>query len=515
VKAATRRRVAAGAAAVLAAATALMAAARLTPTDAAWTDVEHVNAGFRARDCTDTGNYTTVGAGRFLEGSLLGTDLDTVAAAQGLTVVNDGVTATPSPATATPLGDDAYSSTLDVAVLGAQLPGVENALALSAPGQAAGIYDQYAQAKSTGTSAGAAGAVTDQGVVRVNEANPSPALPGTGSVHLGALVPAVAELADLRLELGAVAASSVLDACAEPATVTRDYGIAGLALVQDSALVAGLTADIYAALDPVQAAVDSLAGSNGLLAQTLKGLSGLGLATVTATIDVDLVAAVDAVMPTSLTDGAVTIDLAAGTITADVAALTGGPTGLNGLAPNTPLLGPAIAADIVARTQQLLDGLMADVVAAVDAELRAAPVDIRAVLLGLTVVRVTGTVQQVLDGTASVTLAGVGVGLDVLGPLAATITETLFGPTGAVATLTATLAGLVTAIVADLTAGLDALDANVSLLANVQPDQPGAPADPAPAAGAYRVSALRIGVTTGGGDAFRLATTTAGPNSRL
>src|SRR5690606_2970940 len=114
------------------------------------------------------------------------------------------------------------------------------ALQLPLASQVAGIYDQYAQARSNGTSAGAAGAVTDNGAIMVGESNPDPGLPGTGTLHLAGLAPTVTPLADLRLELGALAASAVLDACPTPATVTRDYGIASLHLMQDGPAIDSL-----------------------------------------------------------------------------------------------------------------------------------------------------------------------------------------------------------------------------------------------------------------------------------
>lgn len=92
---------------------------RIGSTTGSWVDAEHVAGDVGVVDCADSDNYVSAGAGRFLAGDVVGLDLDAVAAAAGLDVHHDGGVATPTPATATNVGVDAFVSDLDVALLGA------------------------------------------------------------------------------------------------------------------------------------------------------------------------------------------------------------------------------------------------------------------------------------------------------------------------------------------------------------------------------------------------------------
>ncbi|WP_291042943.1 choice-of-anchor G family protein [Herbiconiux sp.] len=534
----------------------------IAATTASWPDEEWVNGtvGTSSFDCgTDTG-YASTAFGRFLSGTLLGQDLDGLAALNGVTLdqAADG-TLDVDPATAIDQGSApptaTYTNPLNVdllsGVVGLDLTGLTTGLPLGS----AGAVNQYAQVSGYGSGAGASGLVTDSGGVGITPTTPDSDLPEPATIALSTFIPAVAGVTDAQLEVGAVAASSQLDWCAVladeiwgvgPATGSvRDYGLAGLGLELDSPLVGGLTGAVTAGLPDIQAAIDSLLGTDGLISDTIGAelevlLDPLVAAGVTGDVSLsglDLASSVSTLLSTPLTDGVVTIDLTSpdGTVSVDLDELLGyDANSLNNLAPNTELLlNDDVVNALVTRIGALLDDWVQDVVAALTAEIREATLTIDvgvtvSILNSLDVVEVTldavVPLGEVIDGTAEITVDADALGLGfILNPLLAglglpTVTDlvnlviadlalALVDPLmdlvtdvalGAVTTLGATLSGLVTPIVTALSGFLDFLPAVVSLQANVQPDQPGGdgvfdPADPATQSSAqYLVTALEL-----------------------
>lgn len=489
----------------------------IEPTLAAWVDTEHAHGVVGALHCADPGNFATNSAGRFLGANVLGLDLDTVVAATGLRVENDGTIAAPTPPGAANVGPDAFAGDLDVALLLAQAPLLSIALDLPLQGQAAGVYRQYGRATSHGEAAGAAGAVTDAGAVLVNASNPDPGLPSAGRIHLGGLLPSVAALADLDLVVGAVAASSVLDACPFELAVARDYGIASLELVESGAAISGLYQTIVDAVAAVDATVEGLRTS---LVQPVLGLLGalsfLGVLSVTVDLDVNLEAALAPVLAGTRSDpqGIVTLDLQAGEIRVNLANLLGGAHGLNGRDPNSELLDGEFFATLLPQVTSIVGDLLAelvdDVVATVQVTLDNTALTVRANALpilgsGIEVLRIEGTLSNLHTSLVNGALNG----SLILGTVVGIVTSTV---TGAVGALTSTLNGAVAGVGSALEGALLALE-SLSLVVNVQPDQPAAPPVPPVPPGAAQVSALRVGVLPiiSPNTFITLATATAGP----
>src|SRR5690606_9575444 len=118
----TMRRTAVLPALVAAPVLALVAHAGLVPSDAAWVDREWGAGATGTVDCSSPEGVAAGQArGRVLSGSLLGLDLDTLAALDGVVATSDGTEASASPGAASPVTglDDAWADPLDLsAVLG-------------------------------------------------------------------------------------------------------------------------------------------------------------------------------------------------------------------------------------------------------------------------------------------------------------------------------------------------------------------------------------------------------------
>ncbi|CAQ03012.1 choice-of-anchor G family protein [Clavibacter sepedonicus] len=569
----------------------------LVPVAAAWTDREwtHERVATETVDCgVDTG-YTTRASSRFLDGNLLTLDLDTVAGVQGLTAIDDQAAgAQVTPASARVLGPGVFANPLAVtAVAGAAALDLSG-LSLGLPAGSAGALNQYARVSETGVATGASGLVSDSGGVGVTSGTPPASLPGRATISLGRVLPAVTDVTDASLAVGAVASRSTLDWCAARESdvwgdgsvsgVTRDYGIAGLDLRVASPAVSGLTSAVNTTTaTALPAAATSLSGTTGLVGQLITARIGalvktLGLGALTGTITVTGVDAAATAVAPLLThplrsaDGTVVVDLVTGTVRVDLAALLGsGPGGLNGLGPNSEIVVDAALLNAVsARVGALVDARSAEIRAAMTTALQGVRIviDVSTVIsatvsvagLGLTTaeilrlaVQFDGTLAQLAAGTVPIavtptvlptsglvgaavnallgTLLGVnsplalGALLDgslttgLVAPIVSTVTNALTAP---VTTLGATLAGLSARLVTAVAAVVNPLPSVVSLMVNVQPDQPGAPpgatalpAVPPDTSAEYEVTALRIGLVdalapASGFAVLELATSTAG-----
>lgn len=551
-----------------------------TATTAAWVDAEWVHGqaiGTGALDCDDPPALAGRTSSRFLGGRLLGLDLGTVAELSPLIIDREGADVDVDPPDAVDLGSTAstavYANPLQISALGGLAAIDLTGLQVGLPVGSAGAVNQYGRVSIDGQQAAASGLVSNSGGVLVSDDTPDAELPEPARVTLDDFLPALTGVAGVDLEVGAVASSAQLDGCeallsqiwgdGQVTGVVRDYGIAGLGLDIDSPLTADLVAAVNDAVADVGAAVDTLVGTSGVLSTSLR--SGIDVA-VPAALDVtalsgtisitglNLPASVNSLLTTPLTDGVVTIDLANGAVQVDLAALVDGPDGINDLAPNTELvLNADVLGPLTTRVGALLDSWTTNVENALRAAVRGATLTINSsstvrLLGGLDVLRanlsLTASIGDVLDGNAalSVSASALGTGA-VLNPLLASLGVNLAGLLGIVdaldPTLNATVVNNLTSVAlgAITTAGgsiadaaqplltaldtlVDALPDVLSVMVNVQPDQPGAPSgipvDPGPpgATPSYSVSALRISLvdalSPGGVASVSLATSTVG-----
>lgn len=448
-----------------------------TPSLASWTDVEHVRADAEAADCTEPGSVDATAWGRMLTGTLLGTDLDPVAAIDGIRVDNldpDLTSTATTAATPTDLGSDAWSVDLALSVLSSLDVGAGIPLPFDTD---TGTYSQFGRATSDGVSVGASGSITTAAGGLASLDDPGSAAPRLATLQLSTLLDsalpglgvATADLADAELRFGTLGAIAEFDSCATlwsgsapGADLVREYLVQDLAVALTSETVTDVAAELRSSIVALETALDALAPSGSAITgaaltavqSTLTSILDLDLLGVevslasldsaTIGIDVDLDPVVDAISG-PLTDGVVTIDLSSGLIEADLAALFdaayGSSGGLNGLPANTAVLTAPVLAELSTRAGAILaDFVDLTLEPALDAALEAA------------------TVTVVLDATlrtrATVLLTTINVlGLD----LHAEITGTVGGFTGVSGAPTPTVATTVTEASPGLLNGLLAL----------------------------------------------------------
>ncbi|MCS5498624.1 choice-of-anchor G family protein [Cnuibacter physcomitrellae] len=536
----------------------------VSATTASWPDSEWVHGaplGTQTLDCGTTTGFASTASGRFLSGELLGTDLDTILALEGVrTSVDAAGTPTVDPADALDQGSTpptyTYTDPLEISLLGG-IAGLDlTGLEVGLPVGSAGAVNQYAQASGLGTAAGASGLVSDSGGVLVSQYAADDTLPEPATILLSSLLPAVTGIADPELEVGAVGASSQLDGCAALRSILwndgpaveadREYGIAGLDLALESAVLGSIITDTNTAVTSINAALNGLLGPSGGIATAINGqlnvglgsITGVSLGATTGTVTLsglDITGAVTPLLTAPLNDPYVSIDLSAGTVDVDLAALLNGPSGLNGLGPNTELLlNAAVVDNIVNRVGDLLDTRVQQITNAITTAIRAATLTVnlstplRLVVLGSPVqvanvaVTLNTTLAALFDGTATFGVSlNVLSGLSPAAELALSLVEGLLNTAitglktslvspvatvianavlGTITTLGSTLAGRVTQVVDALAAVLAPLPGVLSITVNVQPDQPGAPdpGDYIPQSGdstaEYTVTALRLGL---------------------
>lgn len=512
-------------------------AAPVALSDAAWLDTEHVRAlpGLGvARDCRTPYRWSTAAQSRLLQGTLLGTPLDDVVALRGVRTTHAGTAGSspvPDPASARSVGGDGYAATLGVTALRTASTGTTDLVLLPAAGQAAGVLEQQARASSTGRAAAATGAVTDAGVVRTSGTTgsvPSGALPGPAVLDLAALAPGAADLAGLRLEVGALASTAALDGCelAEGRPwLRRDYGVAGLRGRLSTPAVPVVASSVTSATATATASVRALEQQlAGALAPTLtSALALLGPVAdvrVAVAVDVDVAGALAPVLRTRLGEGTdVVVDLQAGTVTVDLARLVQG--GLDGRAPGTELvLDPALVAGVEARVDALVRAYALDLQTALATALGAAQVrvdvgaKVGALGLAVDVLKVRGTLAQVLAGSATVQVLvpGLDVG-PVLGVLTGGLRAGLLGPDGVASVLGRGIGASAPAVTAATRTSLRGLGSTLRLVVNDQRDD---------GAGTYDVAALAVsvrdgvpGAPAGAPTRLRLATSAVGPVREL
>ncbi|PRB35098.1 hypothetical protein CQ020_22520 [Arthrobacter sp. MYb23] len=551
---------------LVAATAAITLAATTSVTTAAWTDNEWVRSAVGVSspgDCSTNAMFTNQSWARQLQGTVLNTNLDTVAGVQGLTVLNNGTTATRTPLSATPVPGttDAYVTKIPVSVLGSSPISV--GLGLGLPVGGVGTYTQWARSENSGQAHGASGLVSDQtGAVDVaGTAQGAATAPKSASVNLGNIVPA--SLAGVTLDVGAVASSSQLDGCdmingwptLDPTPeVQRQYGIAGLDLNAAIPAVGTLSTQGASLVGAVPTQLNALLGTGGLTTGISNGISALinpvlgtlqlGSISTTATLSAPDLTGVTALMTESMTDGIVTVNLGTGTVRVNIASLAGGTLGLNGMEANhAVVLDAAMATAVTNRVTALLDSWKNRVLTALTTALRSitlnANTNITLKLAGLNAATIgvkigPSTLGQFLDGTAVAPVVTADVlGLDIGGVVAALLTPvtsilltgtnnvvknvlnaTIFNA-GLVTNLGASLQLLITPVINAVGPLLTAVRTLVAINVNVQPDQswPGTkPADVTAAAGEYKVSAIRVGLVDSAGLlSLQLGSSAAGP----
>lgn len=516
-------------------------------TDAAWVSNEWVHAGdldgqagMRTVDCAaPDGAYATRGNGRVLSGSALGIDLDTLAQVTGVETTNDGSRAQVSPGTATDSGEDGYSNPLNVVVLQALELDLTEVLQLPLD-NSTGVLGQYGQAQSTGLSSAGAGFVDGTGAISVK---PGGGYPQLGTLRLSSLLDSLgydlgtvlSGVADVSLEIGAVAGRASLDGCdymwgADIEDVLdREYLAAGLVTEIDSPTVGTLSQTVSGLVTTLNGAVAGLVGNSGVASELLTGLLGvvdLGVVSTSQSeitgATIDLTAVSDLAIATRSDEaGAVAVNFGEGTIRIDTAALLARAypdeygNGLNGLDPNTNILDdPAVVEEL----SEALTEVLADWVDAVDDAVQAALDGLRIEAQLVVSVIPLSTVNIAIDASLDELEAGDGINATgglVLSGLVNGATG-LIGPVlagiirGALPAVSATLSELDLAVdplvevVADVYSALF-LDGIVAVTVNAQNDPSTGDAEPADWAGLpdgrYDVAALRIGVLDALGDA--------------
>lgn len=516
-------------------------------TDAAWVSNEWVHAGdpdgqagMRTVDCAaPDGAYATRGNGRVLSGSALGIDLDTLAQVTGVETTNDGSRAQVSPGTATDSGEDGYSNPLNVVVLQALELDLTEVLQLPLD-NSTGVLGQYGQAQSTGLSSAGAGFVDGTGAISVK---PGGGYPQLGTLRLSSLLDSLgydlgtvlSGVADVSLEIGAVAGRASLDGCdymwgADIEDVLdREYLAAGLVTEIDSPTVGTLSQTVSGLVTTLNGAVAGLVGNSGVASELLTGLLGvvdLGVVSTSQSeitgATIDLTAVSDLAIATRSDEaGAVAVNFGEGTIRIDTAALLARAypdeygNGLNGLDPNTNILDdPAVVEEL----SEALTEVLADWVDAVDDAVQAALDGLRIEAQLVVSVILLSTVNIAID--ASLDELEAGDGINATGGLGLTVLVNgatgLIGPVlagiirGTLPAVSATLSSLDLAVdplvevVADVYSALF-LDGIVAVTVNAQNDPSTGDAEPADWAGLpdgrYDVAALRIGVLDALGDA--------------
>lgn len=540
--------------------------------------------------CGTSTGFTTTASSRFLRGSLAGTNLDQIAGLVGVSAIDDARPGSqPTPANATSPAAGVYVNPLAVQALGSTAVLDLTGLSAGAPAGYAGGLNQYVKVTETGTSAAASGLVSNSGGVGVTASTAPATLPGRATLSLAQLLPATTDITSTTLGIGAVASSSTLDWCAARASaiwgngsvsgITRQYGIAGLELRMATPVVGTVTTAVTQTTSTaLPAAATALSGATGSIARSLSStvsalVPALTVGALTTTsprtspvIVTGVGAAATAVAsivtaPLRSADGSVSIDMTTGIVTADLAVLLGqGANGINGLDPNTQLvLNATVVNAIAARAGALIDQRNADIRAAMTTALQSVNVSIDATtrlasgstsILDLRM-RFEGTAAELAAGTKPFTITTAVLGLSsVLNPVLALLglgtltglqntlgglaTSLLPGVSSTVATglaapvtaLGTTLTGVSARLVTALGTQLAPLPGVLSLMVNVQPDRPGAPAGSSylPAIGRntsaeYTVTALRLGLRAAGavtGTPFsvsELATSTAGRNA--
>ena len=413
---------------VVALSTSLIAQGSLV-TEASWNDQEWTHGNVGTLDCANPeGQLASRSEGRALSGQLLNVDLDDLAEVRGVEVTHDGEAASASAGSPVPNIDDAWADPLTVDALSAISVPLDGLLELPADNNT-GVVGQFAQAQSTGDALSAAGYVTNSGGIDLESGTAG--YPDLATLKLSEILDsdllvglelgsALANVADLELEVGALAGQAHLDGCeaawagagqqvARPMAeqvvadvipgLERNYLATSADLSFQSPTVGTLVTAIGGSSDDtcgqtgngvltnLECTLNGLAGSEGVVGTLTSGITdllgtltdGLGLGEIQVELSVDFnLDAVRNLLNDTLDDGVVSINLSNGAITIDTANLLteANPSkysnGLNGLPPNTnPLSDPDVVNELTNRISSMLASWIATVEETVDSALDA------------------------------------------------------------------------------------------------------------------------------------------------
>jgi hypothetical protein len=421
-------------------ATLVITASTSGATLAAWNDTEFVNASAGTLDCApNSDQFSSRAASKLVGGQLLGINLDSLVNLRGVEAQNTGtaVNVTPAPPVAQSRGNDAYVNPLSVGVLnGLSTPGNPSGVNLNLIDfdlpldTGVGLVNHFAQARDSGMSLAAAGAVNDSGGVQLTPVAGGSEPPTLATVELGQLLSSItgaglgggiASLANVKLRVGEVSSVASLNACSAEwggsvyDSLARQYILSALDLDLTSPLVGSLVTNTQSTITGVDALVEALAGNAGVLGSVTTGVSGLlsgllgtlGLGQVginNLAVNIDL-SGVNSLLDDTISDtrGIVSINLASGVIGVDLAGLLGsvyGTTGLNGLPPNTQLLiNAAVLTALTTAVTEALNNWLTGVTTALSTALQnltlSASVIVNLTALGLPVAAVTLNIPTV------------------------------------------------------------------------------------------------------------------------
>ncbi|MDQ0731108.1 choice-of-anchor G family protein [Arthrobacter sp. B1I2] len=499
-----------------------------TLTNAAWTDNEyvHANVGTDGR-CEQDSGTTTTAAARQLSGTLLNSNLDSVAALKGLSVTNDGAGTSTASANALRITRDTFMAPLDASAINTDL--LLLSLPLGLPVGSADVYSQWGQTVNNGNATAASGLITDSGgALGVGQSQNPTDPPAMATLNLGAVVPTA--LAGLSLDVGAVSSIAELTYCGDLGNgwqgplpqplVNRSYQASALNLNVDmptldaavagtDTLLQGVNAHLLAATPGLSAAVaqDLITAATPLLGD----LNSVTPADVKAEVKLDLskldLTAARALLTSTMTDakGLIKINFGSGVAHINLAKAEGGINSLNGRAPNTEIaLTQDITNQLSGALTQVLDTWRAKVTAAVQQAIRATPASVTATVtvrtLGIPVGEISlglepVTIGQLLDlhygisgtpaarVTTSLKLLGLNPPTTALNTLASGLAAALPAITGkalhnglilgVVGTLNTAVQEQTSPVGPALAKALGQVNALISITVNVQPDQPG------------------------------------------
>jgi len=352
----------------------------------------------------------TYAEGRFIAGTLAGSDLDRVLALDPATAVNDG---------SRPVAEERnpFSATaLDAVTVDPGTVEVEGA-----DGAEAGVIGQYAIARDDGTAYASSGLIGANGAIAVGPTGGAVAVVDLATL-LGDSLPA--GLTGLRLEAAGIAAEAEMG----PDGHRGDYALAAARLVLDVPAIAATRDQAETTVTRLQESVLDLGGASGPLADAVDRVlaaAGLaGLADVDVSIDADLNGVLAALGDTVLRDDALTVDLAAGTATIDLAELPEG-AGLADLEPGTELIGDGVLDDVVAGVQRLLGGWLDEVRLRLRAAIDHAEITVGAHAHVLDEVRTGDVVRTVTTPVTEIVDALTGQSLGTLDPATGAVTSTI------------------------------------------------------------------------------------------
>ncbi|MET0467612.1 MAG: choice-of-anchor G family protein [Aeromicrobium sp.] len=414
---------------------------------------------FSAQGADATKSYST---GRFLTGSIGGTNLDNLAQVRGVTAANPG-------------NPGANTNPLDVTLLTAipvTVPGgldLNVADFLSPSNGSAGVVNQYAAASGTGTATGASGAVNNTGAVL---APGNGQFPAEAKISLagGPLASVNNNLARVDLLLGALSSVTRVDA----GTPARKYQIGDLSLDVEVPLLKTLVGSLGDSIDDLGAInnltippsgtdICALVGGTvtitsatllgtlsdlglGALAPTIQGILDLaGLTSVNAcslppgvgallnntqlnslleelvSVNITGLGGITTGLGTIVGGNGAALDLSSGVISIDLEAiLANAKIDINNLPPNTDLL------------QYLTTGLIEDRIASV---LRTA---------------INGVIAKVADVKVTITVGGTPLPPAQLDPLIQPVTDILDDVTDQLTTALAPVDSLLADLAPDL-----------------------------------------------------------------